>query len=507
MLEALKKTGDLEPIDYWMSHFLTDSKEPPALSLAYAFKAARLGHTAIQLNPLSPSPQELGIGLDETRIKEEFISKKGPLIFEGDFAFIPYLYKLEKKLVHLYLEIENRPSAFFIPSEQIQKALFEKSFTLSEEQEKGVMAPFQRALTLITGGPGTGKTYTAACFISLFCRFFKKRIALAAPTGKAAANLHRGISLLLSSQEQEGIQVKTLHALLQSQHSLDFDLVLVDEASMVDLEMMVRLLEALKPGSSLVLMGDPDQLPSVEAGSVFKNLTALSSHTLSFTRSKRVETEDLLQLASYVQTGDIESFLSLMEKSVSLEIRPLEPSLIQELAGSFSESIKILTPLRKGPYGSEAINLALYHFFYAKRASFFPIMIAQNDYELELFNGDCGILSQDHKAFFPARKEQESFFQKELNQRVIPQALLPTYEWGYALSVHKSQGSESEKIILVLPPGSETLGREMLYTALTRAKKEIVIYGDQETLTKTLEASQKRVSALSLFLRHYREGV
>jgi exodeoxyribonuclease V alpha subunit len=234
----------------------------------------------------------------------------------------------------------------------------------------------------------------------------------------------------------------------------------------------------------------------------------------------RAEQKELIDLGQSINNGDIKSTLSILNGSNSVihslpfcsnlqnlleYAKPFFTEILegsshpQNLIQAFSR-FRILSPLRKGAFGVDELN-KMFNLFFSKKFSAAPIMLTSNDYRLNLINGEIGILirsngnfdSEDFQegdvVFFPSQKEGEPF-------RKIPALLLPKYEYAYALSVHKSQGSEFDHVLLLLPPGSEVFGREVLYTAVTRARKRLDIWGDEEIIQKTLEKQSIRLSGL-----------
>jgi len=463
--------------------------------------------------------------------------------FETDF-----LNNLEKHVKSIPTPVINT-----VKLRQIVKQLKEDRILL-EEQAQAVLEGCTSALTLVTGGPGTGKTYTAGHLIKVFWENLdedqkkKCQIVLAAPTGKAAANLQKSLSKVVGEMESAfPIQARTLHSLLGIRHSggnykktrLTADLVIVDESSMIDIKLMALLFDSIKSGSRLILLGDKDQLPAVEAGSVFNDLVLsrnvenrLNFPIISLTTCMRAELKSLIDFAQIINHGDGRELLeflkcengkgifrfSVLEDSRDFQSRflnevlpyfkatigpALEPALILE----FFQTIRILSPMRKGHFGVETINQLIYEKLVRKGVvghwMAIPIMITVNDYRQDLFNGETGVLMRRYPfknvgmedcAFFLSRKEGGEI-------RKIPLLMLPRHELAYCLSVHKSQGSEYERAIIVLPEGSEVFGREVFYTAVTRARKYVEIYGKDEVILKTVNQRGVRLSGIGSRLK------
>jgi exodeoxyribonuclease V alpha subunit len=428
-------------------------------------------------------------------------------------------------LSHLNLRAENRPdSVFQCPAILPEDAAGEIMKCLSDGFR----------FLILSGGPGTGKTTTIARLLSLIREGSRigarrsVRIALTAPTGRAAARLGEALS-----GEESG---STLHSLLglaphrPPKHScedpLPYDLVIVDEASMVDLPTMNLLLDALSPSSVLLLVGDPDQLPSVEAGALLGDLLsglekAVEGRTVSplkdtvFTLRKVYRSHtSILSSASAVRDGRLEAFLE-SGRDDGVRIHPLlSPEKTAALiASSFQDAFElgrqhsepdttlfdayaargILTPLRRGLWGVAALNDRISLLLGGRTLPFagMPLMVTGNDRSRNLWNGDKGVLLEKEgrlRAFFPAASE---------GFREYSLAALPGWEPAWIQTIHKSQGSEFDAVTILLPPGADRiLSREILYTALTRARHTADLYSDPETIAVSLERKVSRNSRI-----------
>ncbi len=446
------------PIDFLFAHkIFPDAPKPATLFLAHLLKTAREGHLCVALCP-----------------------QLGPLLLEGAGALPPYLFEemltLQENRIYLRRNWECE-SRFLCNLKRIRSSPPSREIILPNLSEQGLNAEQQMAvqraivqsLTLISGGPGTGKTFTAAVLIRLFLESGIKKIAVAAPTGKATANLRNALG-----HDGEKCVIKTLHALLKSSAkptSVYADLILVDEGSMVDAHLMASLFQAVRSGARLVMLGDRNQLPPVESGHFFADLACDSQLTVELKTCLRAELQEIIDLAEAVKKGE----------AIPAAPLPGVKELIQQL---MERPQQLLTPLRKGPYGSDQLNQLLYQEHQKRGARNIPILITVNDPHLSLYNGDVGVLKQD---------EQCATF---ADGRSIPQYLLPHYEYAYALSVHKSQGSEYDRVLIVLPQGSEVFGREMLYTALTRAKKGVTLLAHPGVLETIVKTHSNRLSGI-----------
>lgn len=436
-----------------------------------------------------------------------------------------------------------------------------------------------RKLSIISGGPGTGKTYTVARILALLVEQAKAgRIAtaLAAPTGKAAARLAGMIrdakgTLNCTPDVKAAIpeEASTIHRLLGATAKagtfrfnkttpLPYDVVVVDEASMVDLPLMAKLVGALPEHSRLILLGDKDQLASVEPGAVFGDICgtdrivpslpglakmveamsvcrplkegghagALPDFVTVLKKSYRFSADaGIGSLATAVNKGDSHGVFALLKEQICGEVIWREAPPPESLEGAIEERLghiyrdyfagqtpeevfslfggfHLLCALRQGPYGAAAVNRLVESI--ARRKGFIrpegrwyrgqPVMVTSNDYHLRLFNGDIGILLPDPEAgaqlrvYFPTEK---GTFRKLLPGR------LSEWETAFAMTVHKSQGSEFEHVMILLPDRfSEVLTRELIYTAITRARKTVEIWGRKDVLAEALSRTTRRQSGL-----------
>ncbi len=382
-----------------------------------------------------------------------------------------------------------------------------------------------QSLTLLTGGPGTGKTTTLAWLLAaLLHEKPQMTLALAAPTGKAAQRMKEALDgaipkLPLSAEQKaklSGLAPTTLHRLLgigttpQPWHTADnplpYDLVVVDEASMVDVLTLAKLINALRPETRLILMGDPHQLASVEAGNVLADLVrAFPAAHCQLTRSHRFNPV-IGALADAVLQGDVAQACALVAETDGSVIQPVARrdllavcerghedylAMLKGKNGAGYEAVadhartllkalqafRVLTPLRHHyRWGVEALNARLIRHFKLKplgRDHYVgqPILIQENDHTLELFNGDQGVI-------LPVEGVPMAWFERGGQIRALPVSQLPAWESAFAMTVHKAQGAEFDEVLLALPEeDTPLLTRELVYTALTRAKKRFGLMG------------------------------
>lgn len=453
-----------------------------------------------------------------------------------------------------------------------------------DRQARAAALALRRALVLVTGGPGTGKTTTIARLLALRVAQARSagiappRIALAAPTGRAAErmaeSLRRAVAQMAALDIDAGLhaalpgQAHTLHRLLGSipdsprfrhhaDHPLPFDIVVVDEASMVDLPLMCKLVEAVADGAQLVLLGDPDQLPSVEAGDVLAAMLSaagagdvlhaddahalqpllgtaphddasddadargLQGHRVHLHRGWRQdETLHIAPLAEAVRRGDALGALALLRGGDLSNVHfheglddPLQarPALLDEWRALASladpeqalrraNRLRLLTALREGPQGARGLNARIEAALSGRRIGAPPtwfsgrlLVVTENSYRHGLFNGDVGICLPDAAGTLLAWFPGNGAG----DVRAFHPAALPAHESAFAMTVHKAQGSEFEEVWLQLPRAdSRVLSRELLYTGLTRARSVVHVAGGADILATALGRHAGRVSGL-----------
>lgn len=512
------------------------SNEQHTIALSYLFASSRQGHHCVSIKGehLYPDPKNV---LDEEISSTDIIKglnslpkevvQEGrdhldlrPIVKDGANYYLQKYYFLENKIATYIEQLLQAQAKMLFLQEEIDKELAAYRSHLNEEQHDAIVKSLTHSLYALTGGPGTGKTYTILYALMVYRNLCKKRehcprILVAAPTGKAMTHLKEK---LLGRQELEGcaITVSTLHSALKIKRREDlytarpallYDLIVLDECSMIDLNIWRVLLSAIEEGSQVILMGDPCQLPPVEAGGVFEELTQIIPRS-HLNVCMRTEQKALLDFAAAIKDQNkkvLEQILSACSSVRYIEYeRELEFSLLNidsYLERFFSGDISrkrccFLSPILQGPWGVETLNDHIYKMFLAQAQEVItlPIIITQTHYYQELYNGDTGYLVrhlkqdiQDYAIFTSGKK--------------IEAALLPRYQYAYALSVHKSQGSEYDEVLLFLPEGAEHFGKEVLYTAVTRAKKSVTIFAKKGILQKCLEMDSKKNCAIAAHIR------
>ncbi len=477
-----------------------------------------------------------------------------PLYQQGNRYYLQKFWVYETLFIDLFKTFQQAKPSLSVEMSAVHGNIkqLEQEKKLLPEQAEAVIKACKNCLTLVCGGPGTGKTYTAAYIIQTLWHGLaadqKKdfKILLAAPAGKAASQLQKSLSKVLDSLEGMKPPIaKTLHAMLGiTRHHktvdtayLSADLILVDECSMIDIKVMIELLKSVKPKARLILLGDPYQLPPVESGGIFSDIISTLDQMDSplkpvlLKTCLRSELKGILHLAEGVKSGDTSRILEGITNPGHLpgvNFFPLGPSELKKNLGwiieqasqfyhyadentyspealiSLFNRFRILTPLRRGPFGVDSLNIQIHENLTQKtkgqKQFCTPIMIVSNHKGLNLFNGETGLLMTEKNNLDPYSFQRGDYavFSDPTNpsHKVIPAALLPRFELAYCLSIHKSQGSEFNHVLLILPEGSEIFGREAFYTAITRAKKQLDILSNINTIKETIERCSLRISGV-----------
>lgn len=518
-------------IDQLAANVLISATSEPDADLftlfCYLAAAFRQGHLFVEC--LTPHPQQLcdeectelvleSIKRGFTKIENQVSLPIGVVLTDGRL-YTQKAWRLIEQIEEQYHRLAKACLRRVMDRQKVRDTLaaLQSQKVLLAEQALAIDHALNAPISCIWGGPGTGKTYTAGWLVKLFLEQHPEaKIALTSPTGKASANLALSIRKAVG-EDCSALVAKTLHALLgirrfgqkSQQEELGFDLILVDESSMMDANLTGQLLRQVVPGARLVFLGDPYQLPPIEPGEPFCAFVAssIASNSPGFLSiSKRQEEGAILQLAAFVKNGDADGALACLQndRSGSIQFFSHESRLKEEFenvkslyisaSGSINAQfealadLRLLCPLREGRSGVTAINAEILQLH--NQTHFEPIIITKNDAHLALTNGQVGILQGD-KAYFECDESVTPY-------RVIPRILLPSYETAFCLSVHKSQGSEFDEVVLALPEGSERFGRKMLYTAITRAKKCFRVIGSEKTLRACIE-NEGRI--ITTFLR------
>jgi exodeoxyribonuclease V alpha subunit len=600
IIDSLHAAGAISDLDRCFARLmarLADSRDGAlALAAALVSRASSEGDICLDLARLAGSSISAGESAFRCPDLEHWVSslrKRAvvgapgdwrPLVLNGTRLYLYRHWEGEQDLVRFLRERSQ------VPAPGVDVALLreglERLFPGGNEevnwQKVAAAVAVLKQFCVITGGPGTGKTTTVAGVLTLLMEQAKAqpiRIALAAPTGKAAARLQEAIresaARLCCSDgiraNLAGMEASTLHRLLgrrlatssfdrDEEEPLPFDAVIVDEASMVSLQLLFRLARALPQSARLILLGDRDQLASVEAGAVLgdicgperrryysrnlgKMIADASGATVQLapeaqgrspvgdcivelTRNYRFDAESGIgELSRVIREGSPDEALSILKEGPRDDLgfravpKPRDlPRVLGDIvlagygdymAGGTPAEVferfnrfRILCALREGPYSVDILNESIQailagagrlrpgRLWYEGR----PVMVTRNDYGLRLFNGDVGIALSDAESggalriFFPA---------PDGAMRKFEPYRLPEHETVFAMTVHKSQGTEFDRVLLVLPEGdARVLNRELLYTGVTRARKRVDLWAGEEALRAAMSRRIERVSGL-----------
>ncbi|HMT92742.1 exodeoxyribonuclease V subunit alpha [uncultured Thiothrix sp.] len=535
----------------------TSQQENLKLLACYTSAATRQGIIA------APLPSSIRVSELEALLASPVIGQAHaytPLIVEHGHIWLNRYWQYEQQLA---INIAQRLKLKLTTDRAALQATLDHWFpTDSQDLQRQAV---ERAATLpfliISGGPGTGKTTSVTRLLCLLIEHFKinpQHIKLAAPTGKAAMRMQEAIrqaktTLQLPAELAQLIpeQGSTLHRLLgympgkvgfrhHAHYPLPADVVIVDEASMIDISLMSHLFAAVRPDARLILLGDRDQLASVETGSIFRDLCSvaphahpLNQHMVVLEKSWRFDASggigelakavrdrqeqsllDILHLAPSGVTWDpspqiSEQYLHYVWQAYLKQVKAWQQDLTQlpALFAAFNQ-FRLLTPLRKGNLGTEQLNQRISGLLRRVLPNRFqgawfagrPVMITENDYRQQLFNGDIGLSLADANG-----QLRVWFAEPNGSFRAFAPVRLPAHETAWAMTIHKSQGSEFERVLLVLPEDAEAqiLGRELLYTGITRARSQIDLMGKQAVILAAVRRSLPSSSCLGWRIAEY----
>ncbi|MBO7081345.1 MAG: exodeoxyribonuclease V subunit alpha [Neisseriaceae bacterium] len=523
--------AELIPIYQAFWENITTQSQEMSFLLSQVFNAWENGHTFAYLDAESlkiahnAPPEIIGTNQDST-----------PLLLIGHRLFLNKVRTMERICANRIQKLYHHQTAFRLP----ENDYFNEDAT---EQKQATQMALQQGFTLITGGPGTGKTYTVSRILALLCKNNETtlpHIALTAPTGKAAANLQDSLRKNLPFRLPENIahhlqqlEGKTLHRLLgitpplmrpqyHRNQPLPYDVIIVDEASMIDLSLMTQLLQATRDDACLILLGDENQLPAVGTGAILSAVAKQEKLTARLTKSRRFQAAsaighlakaiieddenqawDCFHQYDTLRANEHQDFYHEWYQTQQSYWQAVDSGSLKDVFEHFYDGM-VLCALR---YDVERFNrqyLSLLrekreiaHEWFAGRA----VMMTQNQPSMELSNGDIGII-------LPNREGRLMAYFKSGTQ-AIDIARLTAYEDAFAMTVHKSQGSEYRQIRLIAPqsPQHELFDRALLYTAITRVKESedasllFQFYGSEESFKNAIHHLSNKRTGIEDFLK------
>jgi exodeoxyribonuclease V alpha subunit len=565
---------------------LVPAVEPDVvLAVALAARAPRLGHVCVALEEAPGSVVLEGPGTDATDLpwpeparwrralesapevvgtpRSPVGTRRAPLVWDGRRLYLQRYWSYEVTVADV-LRARARPCSddAALRADAVAAAVDARFGPAvdpdgrSEAQRRAVETALGSHLSVIAGGPGTGKTTTIAALLQVIAAAVSAaggsppRVALAAPTGKAAARMTEALGDVLMTGSVA--PATTIHRLLGWAPGTEFahhagdpvpaDLVVVDETSMVDLSLMAHLLDAIHPDARVVLVGDPHQLASVEAGTVLGDIVTAASSGASFlspcltvlTRQHRfAHGSAIARLADAVRVGDADATIALLSAGGDSEGEAVTWVLADDVVGveavervlaghgarvveaaragegesalDAAAAAKLLAATRRGPLGlhawSERIEAAVAGLveesvdtmrrgerWYVGK----PVLVTANDPTVAVANGDVGVVVAD-----PHTGDRFVAMRLEGGLRRLAPGRLDRVEPWWAMTIHKSQGSEFPEVVVSLPAaGSPILTRELLYTAVTRAKRSVTVIGSEEAIRAAVEHPVARASGL-----------
>lgn len=576
LIDALTQAGVFADIDRCFAQLMTDFGAGDDVALAAAATSAvhRNGHACLDLRAagkpivalveqpdsirtaeaLDPELRAIALPRRATLLEAlarspvvaagETLGADRPLVMDQDRLYLHRLFDAEARLAARLIELARDTKAVPATSPAIER-MFDDREDRTAEAVAALRTALERRLCIVTGGPGTGKTTLAAKLIAVLVATgsaHSRRIGLAAPTGKAASRIQESVRGKLGESPLRGVaglhefpaEAWTIHRLLASRTSRlnRLDALVVDECSMADLPLMVRLATALPEHCRLILLGDANQLSSVEPGSVFSDLCRagergpLSACVTTLRKNYRFRADsEIGRLAQAVVAGDVDGAIELLHDSrdnetglVLLEDEAAFDQFARECATEWNEHMaaletdperaspfparRVLCSHRRGPFGTDRFNRLVerrlaelgrrteYDDFYVGR----PIIVSRNDRQTNLSNGDTGVVlptdSGRTRVWFPD-------LDRDGERYLVSSSRLPQHESFFALTVHRAQGSEYDEVVFV--PGdaeSRVNARELFYTAVTRARERVTVLANEKAVRAAVMRTTSRATGL-----------
>ena len=575
-IDALTQAGVFADIDRCFARLMTNFGAGDDVALAAATTSAvhRNGHTCLDLRAagkpitalveqpdssrtaeaLDPELRAIALPRHATLLEAlasspvvaagETLAADRPLVMDQDRLYLHRLFDAEARLAARLIELAGDTGAVPATSSAIER-VFDDREDRTAEAVAALRTALERRLCIVTGGPGTGKTTLAAKLIAVLIATgsaHPRRIGLAAPTGKAASRIQESVRGKLGESLLGGVaglhefpaEAWTIHRLLASRTSRlnRLDALVLDECSMADLSLMVRLVSALPEHCRLILLGDANQLSSVEPGSVFSDLCRagergpLSACVTTLRKNYRFRADSGIgRLAQAVVAGNVDGASELLKdgRNGETELLRLEDEatfdeFARECATEWNKHMaaleadperaspfparRVLCSHRRGPFGTDRFNRLVerrlaelgrrteYDDFYVGR----PIIVSRNDRQTNLSNGDTGVVlptdSSRTRVWFPD-------LDRDGERYLVSPSRLPQHESFFALTVHRAQGSEYEEVVFV--PGdaeSRVNARELFYTAVTRARERVTVLANENAVRAAVMRTTSRATGL-----------
>jgi exodeoxyribonuclease V alpha subunit len=548
-LREFNEAGVLAAADLHVARRLAElageGDESVILAAALAVRGPRLGHVYVDVATIRDTvtvDTEEPVDLTALPWPDDWPDRlaSSPLVAVGEEPGDPRPLRLVGSALYLdrYWREERQVAADLqaLMGDELPAVGAERFFEQGRQREAAETA-LRRRFAVIAGGPGTGKTTTVARTLALLLEQGDPLVALAAPTGKAAARLteavHDEAAKLDVSDDVRArlmaLEASTLHRLLgwrpgtrsRFRHDrgnrLPHDVVIVDEASMVPLTRMARLVEAVRANARLILVGDPDQLASIEAGAVLGDIVgAAHAGVVKLDHVYRFG-EQIGRLAEAIRRGDGDGAVAALDGVTWIAdpddavepLRELAVDTARQVRDAAREgdgaraiealgAFRLLCAHRRGPYGVSGWTARMEAWLGNEAGEWYvgrPLLVTENDYALRLYNGDTGVV-------IDAGDDQVvAAFERGREIVAFSPTRLAAVETVYAMTVHKSQGSQFGTAAVLLPdPSSPILTRELLYTAVTRARDRLILVGGEEAIRAAVERPVARASGLRSLL-------
>lgn len=498
---------------------------------------AEMGTDRTALQNILPAPPDTIQGLKDCPKLVDTNSGDQPFVLDQrGRLYLRRFWEYEKQVAERLRDMANQTTGRHAADYDAQISAIVPA--LSARQKDAIHTALERRLAIITGGPGTGKTFVASQLLVLLAQSGAQahplRVRMAAPTGKAAVRMDESVNKILDKlkilinkqpaqtlERMMGYRKGSPYFRHNRNSPLPADVVLIDETSMVDLPKMAKLLDGIGSNTQLILLGDKDQLSSVDPGSVMAELcqsAMLAPCVTVLDKNQRAkDAPALIELSQTVNANPPNSDLAWkvasqakrgisIHSSAKFKAKDPFPDFQKSIQAGYKDFLatdnpkdafaalakfRVLCALRRGPQGVEQINRAIEEILKPNRHGEFydhrVVLVTKNNYEVELFNGDVGVvLHENHRPVVYFESGPSQF-------RTVPCRLLPEHETAFAMTIHKAQGSGFRRVLVLLPDRDNAiLTRELLYTAITRAETEVELWCTEPMFRKCVDTPTLR---------------